>query len=201
MEKKVCSKCKECKYICDFNKDKSKKDGLRTFCRECVKIKNEIYRKKNPVRYKEHQKKYRDSNKEKESIRFIIWRNDNKDKRNLYISKYEKIRKNIDPIFRLRRLTKNRIYNFLKTKNMTKQNRTFDIVGCTPEFLKEYIENQFTEGMSWELMGKHIHIDHIIPLSSANTEEDIYKLCHYTNLQPLWAEDNLKKSNKLTTPT
>lgn len=201
MEKKVCSKCKESKYICDFNKDKNKKDGLKTFCRECVKIKNEIYRKKNPIRYKEHQKKYRDSNKEKESIRLSIWRNDNKDKLNLYNIKYEKTRKNIDPIFRLRRLTKNRIYNFLKTKNITKQNRTFDIVGCTPEFLKEYVENQFTEGMSWELMGKHIHIDHIIPLSSANTEEDIYKLCHYTNLQPLWAEDNLRKSNKLTTPT
>jgi hypothetical protein len=51
--------------------------------------------------------------------------------------------------------------------------------------------------MSWEKFGKYIHIDHIIPLSSAKTEEEIYKLCHYTNLQPLWAEDNLKKSNKL----
>ena len=50
--------------------------------------------------------------------------------------------------------------------------------------------------MSWENMGKW-HIDHIIPLSTAITEEDVIRLCHYTNLQPLWAEDNLKKSNKL----
>ena len=50
--------------------------------------------------------------------------------------------------------------------------------------------------MSWDNYGKW-HIDHIIPLSSANSEDDIYKLCHYTNLQPLWAEDNLKKSNKI----
>ena len=50
--------------------------------------------------------------------------------------------------------------------------------------------------MSWENHGKW-HIDHIIPLSTANTEEDILNLCHYTNLQPLWAEDNIKKSNKI----
>ena len=51
--------------------------------------------------------------------------------------------------------------------------------------------------MSWELMGLHIHIDHIIPLSSAKTEEEVYKLFNYTNLQPLWAKDNLIKSNKI----
>jgi hypothetical protein len=196
MEKKVCSKCEEEKDTCNFNKDKHKQDGLKTICRECVKVKNEKYRKKDPIKYKEQQKKYRDSNKEKESIRISIWRNNNKDKRSLYANEYDKSRKNTDPIYKLRRITRSRLYSFIKTKNITKQNRTFDIVGCTPEFLKEHIEKQFTEGMSWELLGQHIHIDHIIPLSSANTEEDVYKLCHYTNLQPLWAKDNLKKSNK-----
>jgi hypothetical protein len=86
---------------------------------------------------------------------------------------------------------------FLNSKNIKKKNNTFEIVGCSPEFLKEYLEKQFTEGMNWDLFGKHIHIDHIIPLSFAKTEEEAYKLCHYTNLQPLWAEDNLKKSNKI----
>jgi hypothetical protein len=50
--------------------------------------------------------------------------------------------------------------------------------------------------MSWENRDEW-HIDHIIPLSSANSEEELYKLCHYTNLQPLWAEENIKKSNKI----
>ena len=90
-----------------------------------------------------------------------------------------------------------RIRTYFKLKNIDKKTNTFDIVGCSPEFLKEYLEKKFTEGMSWELMGQHIHIDHIIPLSSAKNEEELYKLCHYTNLQPLWAKDNLKKSNKI----
>jgi hypothetical protein len=60
-------------------------------------------------------------------------------------------------------------------------------------------EEKFTEGMSWDNKNEW-HIDHIIPLSSAQTEEELYKLCHYTNLQPLWAEDNLRKSNKIVEP-
>jgi hypothetical protein len=73
-----------------------------------------------------------------------------------------------------------------------------NIIGCTPSFLKEYIENQFKDGMSWDNYGFYgWHIDHIIPLSSAKTEEDLYKLSHYTNLQPLWMIDNFIKGNSL----
>ena len=90
-----------------------------------------------------------------------------------------------------------RIWKYLNILEISKKNKTFDIVGCSPEFLKQHLEKQFTEGMCWELLGQHIHIDHIIPLSSAKTEDELYKLCHYENLQPLWAEDNLKKSNKI----
>jgi len=80
---------------------------------------------------------------------------------------------------------------------MRKTNKTFNIIGCTPEFLKEYIENQFTEGMTWENHGQFgWHIDHIIPLSSVKTEEELYPLFHYTNLQPLWWLDNIKKGTK-----
>jgi hypothetical protein len=84
----------------------------------------------------------------------------------------------------------------LKKLNISKTNKTFEIVGCTPEFLKEHLEKQFVDGMTWENRGEW-HIDHKIPLSSAKTEEELYKLCHYTNLQPLWAEENLKKGNKI----
>ena len=79
---------------------------------------------------------------------------------------------------------------------MKKNNKTFQIVGCSPTELKEHLEKQFINGMNWDNQGKW-HIDHIIPLSSAKTEQDIYKLCYYTNLQPLWAEENMKKGTPL----
>ena len=66
--------------------------------------------------------------------------------------------------------------------------------GCSFEELKTHLEIQFKEGMCWENHGKW-HIDHKIPLSWAKTEEELKQLCKYTNLQPLWAEDNLSKKN------
>ena len=73
-----------------------------------------------------------------------------------------------------------------------------DIVGCSPTELREHIEKQFTDGMSWDNYGTYgWHLDHIIPLSTAETREDVFKLNHYTNLQPLWATDNLKKGKKI----
>lgn len=81
---------------------------------------------------------------------------------------------------------------FYKTKEFN------EVIGCTIEELKNHLEKQFMEGMNWENHGLYgWHIDHKIPLSSAQSEDDLYKLCHYTNLQPLWASDNLKKGNKL----
>lgn len=75
-----------------------------------------------------------------------------------------------------------------------KSSKTFDLLGCSFELLKEYIEQQFKDGMSWENHGKW-HIHHKILLSWAKNEEELKELCKYTNLQPLWTEDNLSKKN------
>jgi hypothetical protein len=77
-----------------------------------------------------------------------------------------------------------------------KTSRTAEMLGCDWETAKAHIESRFTEGMTWENRSLW-HIDHIIPLASAKTEEELVALCHHTNLQPLWATDNLRKSNKL----
>ena len=111
-----------------------------------------------------------------------------------YFNEYQKKRKKEDVLFKIISDMRNSVNRYLKYKSK----HTFEIVGCTPEFLKEHLGTQFIDGMSWNNRSEW-HIDHIIPLSSAKTEEEIYKLCHYSNLQPLWAEDNLSKGNKVFT--
>ena len=88
------------------------------------------------------------------------------------------------------------IYNSLHRKDYLKSKTTEEIIGCDLEFFVKYIESKFTDGMCWERINE-IHIDHIIPLATAKTEEEVIKLCHYTNLQPLWAKDNLSKGSKI----
>ncbi len=107
----------------------------------------------------------------------------------------EKERLNSDLIFKLIRYSRNRINHYFKSKNYKKNNKSFNFIGCSPEELKEHLESQFIDGMTWNNRSEW-HIDHIIPLSSAKTEEELHKLFHYTNLQPLWAKDNLIKGKK-----
>ena len=80
--------------------------------------------------------------------------------------------------------------------------KTLKLLGAEWSVIKTHIENKFTDKMGWENYGRKFgivcwEIDHVIPLSSAKTENELVKLCHYENLQPLWQLDNLKKSNKI----
>jgi len=177
MRTKICSKCNIEKDSTCFSKKTENKDGLMSQCKTCRSKIELIYRQNNREKVKLRRKNYYEINKEKHLEYFLKMRDTNE-------------------VFKLKDNIRRRINFFLKSKGIKKNNSTFNIIGCTPETLKEHIEKQFIDGMSWELMGQ-IHIDHIIPLSSAKTEEEVYKLCHYTNLQPLWAEDNLSKGSKI----
>lgn len=105
---------------------------------------------------------------------------------------YNKNRRKIDKLWQLKVNLRCRTYNALKIKNWRKNNTFKQYIGCKQEELLSYLESKFIEGMTWDNYGEW-HIDHIIPLSIAKTEDELYKLCHYTNLQPLWAIDNIKK--------
>lgn len=136
----------------------------------------------------------------------INWRLENKEKIAQYNKKWSE--KNSD---RVKQYRKDRYQNPLikvitrartrtrfafKNNSFSKDSITQKIIGCDWFTLKNHIENQFVDGMSWDNFNK-IHIDHKIPLSSAKSKEEVFSLCHYTNLQPLWAVDNLIKSNKI----
>lgn len=204
MEKKICCKCKLEKDVCEFGKKSVNNKGIQYYksrCKICSNEDEKIKRDKAPEKYKiwydsnrEKRNKWRSEYYQKNKEKILTQNKKQTNKRNTTRNK----RYNEDPVFKIKRLLSTRIKDVLKLKNFNKKQTYNSIIGCTPEFLKEHIEKQFTEGMSWENHSLHgWHIDHIVPLSSAKTEEEIYKLSHYTNLQPLWAEDNLKKSDKI----
>jgi hypothetical protein len=177
---RFCKKCNTNKLANEFNIDSSRITGLHPYCNSCRSSANKQRYEKNPEIKKEQASIYYINNKRRAL--------DNQNKRH-------NIRRKTDPSFLLRRRLRNRLYCALKSKGWGKNNKFVEYIGCTQNELMVHIEKQFTEGMSWLNVGKW-HIDHIIPLSSAQTEEEMYKLCHYTNLQPLWALDNIKKGNK-----
>lgn len=114
---------------------------------------------------------------------------------------YERNRRANDPLFRASQNLRRRLRYALKAKNLTKNESLKQYLGCTIEELKIYLESKFDDKMTWDSYGKDgWEIDHIIPLSSASVIEDLEKLCHYTNLQPMWSTDNKKKGGKLPPP-
>lgn len=204
MDTCICTKCKIEKQITDFYKDNRRKTGLQAHCKKCCNewsvIHNREFRKNNRdiVRAWGRRNGKKDYLKRKDAIlaHHKEYYQKNKDKINKRNTEYKKSRCKSDPLFRTRRLLSSRTWKALKGMGFQKSNTTKEILGCSYEYFIQYLESLFTEGMTWENQGKW-HIDHIIPLCAAKNEEELIKLCHYTNLQPLWAKDNFKKSGKI----
>lgn len=188
---KVCSKCKIDKILKDFHKQSRRKDGLHPWCKECISIvgklrqdiKNEQTRKwrlNNPEKNKECDKKSRQKRKVKIREEQRAWQ--------------KKTRlENLS--FRLAQNIRSRLR--LALKHNQKKGKTLEYLGCSIEFLKTHLESNFKKDMSWNNYGEW-HIDHIIPLSKfdLSNEAELRKASHYTNLQPLWAKDNIIKGAK-----
>lgn len=203
---KQCSRCKETKDINDFYKDKNKKSGYHSCCKLCDKI----YSSNNKEKIKEYKKKYDTENKDKKTIHSREWKRKNKDR----INKERKERRKTNIHIKFAHCFQSRIRFAMKASGNTKSASTMELIGCTAEFFKKYIESKFTKGMTYENHGNGgWHIDHILPIASFDlSDPEQQKICfHYTNMQPLWATTeivmqhgensnyigNLEKQNKI----
>jgi hypothetical protein len=190
---KTCSKCRIEKPLILFYK---RGNGYKSHCKECSSIYGKKYYEINKEIHSKNMSKHYQVNKEQYTKNNKEYREKHKERVSQYSKDYTKKKRNEDLFFRLKGNLRVRIKEYMKTKKITSKNRTFDFVGCEPKILIEYLEKQFNDGINWDNYGKW-HIDHKIPLSCAKTEEELYNLCHFTNLQPMWAEENLRKGSKI----
>lgn len=222
MQTKKCNKCNQEKSLSEFSKALNRKIGVQSKCKSCDKE----YRQKNREKILKYltdyndknrdellskRKKYRLENIEKVREQGRIWAINNpekiksskqklmiKNKEKYYAKTYERnsARRKTDSFYNLKCRLSHRVRLAMKGVGLKKSKRTIEMIGCAWEDLVKHLERQFTTGMSWDNRSEW-HIDHIIPLATATCEDDIIRLNHFTNLRPLWAEDNLRKSNKL----
>jgi len=186
-------------------RESSKKWKLKN--KEKISQSNKLYNLNNKEKISQYAKKWYLKNKEKikeyklnniEKIKKGKTKYYFKNKDTLFkkANIYTKNKRLNNPLYKLTCSIRSRIYLSIKKSNYTKRSKTYQILGCSFEEFKNHLEKQFTEGMSWQNHGEW-HLDHIYPVSKAKDEEHLIKLNHYTNFQPLWAEDNLKKGNKI----
>ena len=175
-----------------LHKDHIKEKNQQYYIENKEKIQE--YRKKHAEDISAQQKKYRTENKEhiKELAKEYYKKNPH------YHRDYDKKRMEVDELYKFKKLVRTMIKSSFRRKGLRKTKGTAHIVGCDYKYLQEYLLGTYKNNYGLEWDGEEaVHIDHIIPLATANTEEEIIKLCHYTNLQLLKGEDNLLKSDKL----
>lgn len=174
METKICTKCGIEKDIDCYEKIGNRKQYTRNICKECKKALNRTL----------WEKYYKENKKE---INNKAW-------------KYQKERKKTDKCYKMKVKVRKMINLSFKRKNYIKELHTEKILGCSFKYFINYLiktyENNYNEKWDWKYL-KNVQVDHIIPLAVANTEDEVIKLCHYTNLQLLKAKDNLDKKDSL----
>jgi len=204
METKVCRKCGEEKNSENFSRN-------RRVCYECNRAYYKKYYEKNKTILSERNKKWANNNKEKVDKRKRRWAKNNREKTRQSEKKWKEnnrekqleIQNNYyhnvlkhDVQWRIKNSLRGRIRAAIK--GSYKSDKTTNLLSCSiPELIK-HLEQQFTSGMSWDNYGEW-HIDHIIPCASFDLTKEVEqrKCFHHSNLQPLWAIDNIKKGDKV----
>ena len=150
------------------------------------------YQLKNADAIHERRKLYRAKNAEKIKLAKQKYGIENRDK----ISKALAKRRAGNPIVRLANSMRRSIRRYLAVGQKGEMS-SFEIIGCSKDDLRKHLESNFKGGMTWQNYGSYWHIDHIVPLISAKSPEEVKKLCHWTNLQPLTAFENISKGSKM----
>ena len=183
METKICKKCGIEKNINEFYLDKhGNKEYYRSICRNCFSEEKKNYYLMNKEKILRKVKNYREEHLEKISERKY---------------KRKKQRLNEDPIYKLKQQMNNLIYYSFKRKRKYRQtSRAYKIFGCDWKTFYNHLLDTFKNnyGKDWTI--ENVEVDHIVPLSTAKTENEVIKLCYYTNLQLLTKEDNQRKGIK-----
>lgn len=214
-QKRQCTKCERFYHAITsfFNFHPNGMYCLRNMCRDCEKKESLARYHKRKQKYKQKTKEYHTKNKDKIKKQHEVWLNNNKERVRATQKEYcKKNKKKIneqnrkrhqermleDELFRI----KNNLRNSIKRKGTRKKcKKTEEILGCSFNEYKLFIEAQWREGMSWDNWGPmklgYWQIHHKIPLETANTKEELLSLHHYTNHQPLWTEDHLNVHGKL----
>lgn len=195
---KICSICGKGKpYSAYAIRKKNGKETLRAECRDCMNERRRyLYSTKNREHVLAKNKLWVDKNKEYKKNYDKAREERIKESRSKQHLEYYHSRKS-DPIYRLKRSLRSRLYFALV--NNSKAGKTIDMIGCSMDFLKSYLESKFKDGMSWDNYGEGgWHVDHIIPCVAFDLSkiEEQYKCFNYTNLQPLWYFENCSKGGK-----
>lgn len=159
---------------------------------ESIKKAARKQRLKNPEKCSLANKQWRERNKDKHRENARNYYQENKTHANEVKRKRRMDRRYSDPLYAFNQAVRSLISRAFKNRNYKKTSQARVIIGCDWDELAKHIESKFCEGMNWTNRGQW-HIDHIVPLASAKTADDVFRLNHYTNLQPLWALDNLQK--------
>jgi hypothetical protein len=178
VETKTCKDCRTNKSVDEFF-FRRERNSYSCCCRICHCARTRSNYAKNRERYRRQ---------EKERASTVEYKRRKQERK--------KERKALDPSFKLKTLLRCRLNHAIK--GYVKSKNTEEMLGCSWDQLRIHLEAQFKEGMTWDNHGVNgWHVDHIIPLASARSLEELEELFRYTNLQPLWAEENRIKGAKL----
>lgn len=183
-------------YLANKDKCNEAKKVWRDNNLEHCKERDKAYYDANRLRILEQKKEYAAKTVGLKSDYNKSYRVENWDRLRNNHTAYVKSRRATDSVFDISMRVRGLISVKIRTSGYTKKSKAQTILGCNWEFFKLHIEKQFSSGMSWENR-KDWHIDHIMPMATASTEEDVIRLNHYSNLRPMWAKDNLSKGAQI----